>query len=213
MSTHAHATRVSAIRHGQTAWNVDTRIQGQLDIGLNAHGLWQAQRVAQALRDEPIDAIYSSDLDRAHATARAIAAPLGLPVRLEPGLRERGFGRFEGHTFGEIESRWPQEAHAWRQRNPQFEPPGGESLARFQQRVLACVQPLVQGHVGQHIVLVAHGGVMDVLYRAATGQDLSAARSWALENAAINRLLWSEQGFALVGWADTRHLEPNASAA
>jgi len=207
----ALGTRMTAIRHGQTAWNVDSRIQGQLDIGLNAQGLWQAQRVAQALGGEAIDAIYSSDLERAHTTAQAIGARTGVPIQLAPGLRERGFGHFEGHTFSEIESRWPEQALAWRQRNPQFEPPNGESLARFQQRVLECVQPLAQRHAGQHIVLVAHGGVLDVLYRAATGQDLSAARTWALENAAINRLLWSGQGFALVGWADTRHLESDAA--
>ena len=67
-----HATRIVAIRHGETAWNVDTRIQGHLDIPLNDTGLWQAAQVAQALVGEPIAAIYSSDLQRAHATAQAV---------------------------------------------------------------------------------------------------------------------------------------------
>ena len=93
------ATRLSASRHGETEWNVDTRIQGQLDIGLNRTGLWQAGRVAQALADEPIAAIYASDLSRAWQTAQAIGSARGLAVTPEPRLRERAFGHFEGRTF------------------------------------------------------------------------------------------------------------------
>ena len=136
----ANLTRLIAVRHGETAWNVDTRIQGHLDIGLNATGLWQAQRAGQALADEPIAAVYASDLSRAWQTAQAIAAR----------------------------------------------------------------------HPGQLVVLVAHGGVMDVLYRAATRQELQAPRTWQLGNAAINRMLWTPEGFSLVGWSDIAHLATDA---
>ena len=200
------ATRLIAVRHGETAWNVDTRIQGQLDIGLNATGARQAQQLGAALADETVAAVYASDLSRAWDTARAVAASLGLEVVAEPRLRERAFGHFEGRTFADIEANSPDEARRWRTRDPEFAPEGGESLIVFRQRVTAVAAELAARHPGDQVVLVAHGGVMDVLYRAATGQELHAPRSWALGNAAINRLLWTPQGFSLVGWGDTAHL-------
>ncbi|MCX7278954.1 MAG: histidine phosphatase family protein [Burkholderiales bacterium] len=206
------ATRIIAIRHGETAWNVDTRIQGHLDIPLNATGRWQAERAAQALVDEPITAIYASDLMRAYETAQAVANAVGVDIAKAPGLRERDFGAFQGHTFAEVEATQPELALRWRKRDPDFSPPeGGESLIRFRDRVLACVDQVAARHPGELITLVAHGGVMDVLYRAATGQGLQAPRSWDLGNAAINRLLWTPQGLNLVGWADTQHLETNTA--
>jgi len=201
------ATRIIAIRHGETAWNVDTRLQGHLDIALNDTGLWQAGRVAHALADESVDAIYASDLLRAWQTANAIAHTCQCPLTAHPGLRERGFGEFEGKTYAEIETTWPEMAQQWRKREPHWAPPGGESLAAMRERVLSTASALAQQHLGGQIVLVAHGGVMDILYRLATGQDLQAPRAWNLGNAAINRLLWTPEGFTLVGWADTRHLE------
>jgi len=200
------ATRVIAVRHGETAWNVDTRIQGQLDIGLNDTGLWQAGRVARALEEEPIAAIYASDLSRAWQTAQAIAQPRGMAVNADPGLRERAFGLFEGRTFADIDASLPEQARLWRTRDPEFAPEGGESLIDFRARVTGTAARLASRHPGELVVLVAHGGVMDVLYRAATGQELQAPRTWELSNAAINRLLWTPQGFTLVGWADVGHL-------
>ncbi|WCM87654.1 histidine phosphatase family protein [Acidovorax sp. NCPPB 3576] len=201
------ATRIIAIRHGETAWNVDTRIQGHLDIPLNHTGLWQARRVGDALATEPVAAIYASDLQRAHATAKAVADATGAPLIAEPGLRERSFGQLQGRTFAEIETEMPEEARRWRQRDPHFVPEGGESLIVFRERILGVTHQLAQRHPGELVVLVAHGGVMDVLYRAATGQELQAPRTWQLTNAAINRLLWTGDGLTLVGWADTQHLD------
>ena len=201
------ATRIIAIRHGETAWNVDTRIQGQLDISLNETGQWQAARAAQALAGEPVHAIYASDLQRAWETAHAIAKAVGQIPQPEIGLRERGFGIFQGRTFAEIEATWPEEAKRWRQRDPHWAPEGGESLAALTDRVTQTTAELAARHAGQQIVLVAHGGVMDALYRAATGQTVQAPRTWHLGNAAINRLLWTPQGLTLVGWSDTRHLD------
>jgi probable phosphoglycerate mutase len=204
-----NVTRILAVRHGETAWNVDTRIQGHLDIPLNATGLQQARWLARALaeRDE-VHAIYASDLSRAHVTAQKIAEAVGLGVTVHTGLRERGFGAFQGRTFAEIEAELPEHAHHWRKRTPQWTPPGnGESLMALRERVLSSVDGLASRHVGEQIVLVAHGGVMDVLYRAATRLDLQAPRTWQLPNTAVNRLLWTPEGLSLVGWADTTHLE------
>ena len=203
------ATRILAIRHGETAWNVDTRIQGHLDIPLNDTGLQQARWLAQALaeRDE-LHAVYASDLSRAHVTAQTIAGAVGLTVNTHLGLRERAFGDFQGRTFAEIEAELPDHAHHWRTRTPEWAPPGsGESLITLRERVLATVDELASRHLGEQIVLVAHGGVMDVLYRAATRLDLQAPRTWQLPNPAVNRLLWTPEGLSLVGWADTTHLE------
>ena len=202
-----HATRILAIRHGETAWNVDTRIQGQLDIGLNDTGLWQAQRVGQALAEETLDAIYSSDLQRAMATAQAIALATAAPLHPELGLRERHFGHLQGQTWADIEQHWPEDARLWRSRDPHWAPQGGESLTVLRQRIADTVDRLASRHLGQHIVLVAHGGVMDALYRLATGQDIQTPRTWHLGNAAINRLLWTPQGLSLIGWGDVSHLE------
>jgi probable phosphoglycerate mutase len=204
-------TRVIAVRHGETAWNAGSRIQGQLDIELNGAGLWQAGRLARALEEETIAAVYASDLARARQTASAIAQAHGLDVLTDAGLRERAFGHLEGRTFADIEIAWPEQARRWRTRDPGFVPEGGESLLTFRARVTAAAARIAARHPGELIVMVAHGGVMDVLYRAATGQELQAPRTWELRNAAINRLLWTPQGFTLTGWADTRHLDDIAN--
>ena len=203
------ATRIIALRHGETTWNVDTRIQGHLDIPLNDTGHWQGSRLGQALAEEGIAAVYASDLRRAWETAQYVARAAGAPLQPETGLRERGFGRFEGRTFAEIEQDSPEDARRWRQRDPHFAPEGGETLTELSARVLAAAERLAARHPGELIALVGHGGVMDVLYRAATRLDLQAARTWHLGNAAINRLLWTPQGFSLVGWGDTGHLSPD----
>jgi len=201
------STRIVAVRHGETAWNVDTRIQGHLDIPLNDTGLWQAAQLGEALSGEPIGAIYTSDLRRAHATAQAVARSTGAPLVAEPGLRERSFGHFQGRTFAEIEAELPEDARRWRKRDPHYAPAGGESLVTLRERIERTVTMLAQQHAGEQIVVVAHGGVLDVLYRLATRQELQAPRTWQLANAAINRLLWTPDGLTLVGWADTQHLE------
>jgi len=202
-------TRILAIRHGETAWNVDTRLQGHLDIPLNDVGLRQAQHLAQALvQRDAIDAIYASDLSRAHSTAQAIAHAMGQTVTVHAGLRERHFGAFQGRTYAQIETELPEHAWHWRKRTPDWAPPGGgESLTVLRERVIQTVEALAAAHAGQHIVMVAHGGVLDILYRAAARLDLQAPRTWALTNTAVNRLLWTPQGLSLVGWGDTSHLD------
>ncbi|WP_225781051.1 histidine phosphatase family protein [Xenophilus sp. Marseille-Q4582] len=203
-------TRLLAVRHGETAWNADGRLQGHLDIPLNDRGLWQAERTGAALAEESIGAIYASDLQRAWQTAQAIAQAQAQPpiVQADERLRERAFGDFQGRLFTEIEADRPEDARRWRQRDPDFVPPGGgESLRQFRDRVVGAAAELAARHPGQLVLLVAHGGVMDLLYRAATSQELQAPRTWQLGNAAINRLLWTPQGFSLVGWNDSGHLQ------
>lgn len=204
-------TRITAVRHGETDWNASARVQGHTDIALNATGLQQAARLARALaaQGDALHAIHSSDLARALQTAQAVATATGAPLHTHSGLRERCFGSLEGYSFAQASEHLPDHAQAWRTRVPDWQPPGagGESLQQLQTRILHTVQALAAQHLGQHILLVVHGGVLDVLYRAATGLGLQDARTWQLPNAAINRLLWTpDSGLTLVGWADTHHL-------
>ncbi len=200
-------TRIVAIRHGETDWNAGARLQGQIDIPLNELGRRQALRLAEALRDEGLERVIASDLGRAAETARAFAAPLRLPLELDPGLRERAFGEFEGCTYDEIALRWPDAARRWRARDPGFAAAGGETLVGFHARGVAAVERIALAHAGRSIAIVTHGGVLDTLYRAAAGIALDAPRTWILGNASINRVLHTPQGFTLVGWDDRGHLD------
>ncbi len=201
------ATRIVAVRHGETDWNVEGRVQGHIDIPLNATGRWQVARLAAALVDEGIAAIYTSDLSRALQTAQAVGEALSLPVVTDTRLRERAFGVFQALTLAEVQARWPADSRRWRQRDPDFAPEGGESLTAVSARCIGAVTALARAHAGQAIAVIAHGGVMDCLYRAATQVDLKTQRSWALGNASINRLLYTGDGLSLVGWSDTQHLD------
>jgi probable phosphoglycerate mutase len=201
------ATRIVGVRHGETEWNAQMRMQGQLDTHLSERGRWQARRAAEALAGEGIEAIFASDLSRALDTAQAIAAVVGLPIATDRGLRERSFGIFQGHTYAEIDTRWPEDAARWRCHDPAFRPAGGESLVEFSARAVAAVTRIAERSRGRTILVVSHGGILDCLYRAAAGLDLAAPRSWELGNAAINRLLFTGERFTLVGWSDKAHLE------
>ena len=203
----AQVTRIVAIRHGETTWNAAMRMQGQLDTNLSLRGRWQAGRVGDALAAEAIDAVIASDLARAFDTAQAIAGHHGLAVSIDPGLRERSFGIFEGYTYAEIDSKWPAEAARWRRHDPDFGPDEGETFRAFQARSVSTAARIAAAHAGRSIAIVTHGGVLDCLYRAASGVALDAPRTWELGNAAINRLLYTPRGFTLVGWSDTAHLD------
>jgi probable phosphoglycerate mutase len=203
-------TRIVALRHGQTAWNLATRIQGQLDIGLDEAGREQARRVALALQREALDAVYASDLQRAADTARAVAERCRLALQTEPALRERAFGTFEGLTWAEVEQHHAGASRRWRKRDPAFGPPGGETLQVFVERAVGALAAIAVRHRGQHIAIVTHGGVLDALYRAAARIAIDAPRTWQLGNASINRVLHGEQGFTLVGWNDALHLQGDA---
>ncbi|MDO9237152.1 MAG: histidine phosphatase family protein [Aquabacterium sp.] len=200
-------TRLLVIRHGETPWNTETRVQGHIDIPLNDKGKWQAARMGRALVGEGIDAIYSSDLQRAHHTANALGQAVGVPVQLDARLRERHFGRLEGMTPDEVTAQWPEEAARWRQRDPSYGPQGGEPLQLFHDRCVEAITHLASQHLGQTIAVVAHGGVLDCFYREANGVPVEVPRSWTIGNASINRLLYTPQGLRMLAWADTRHLE------
>src|SRR5258708_2650508 len=137
------STRLCLVRHGETAWNAEARVQGQLDVPLGETGLAQARAVASALRSESFSAIYSSDLMRARQTAAPAAKRLGLEVFLDPRLRERHYGVFQGMTYAEAKERVPEGYARFRAKDPQYDFATGESLSRFNRRSLLFIQEVV----------------------------------------------------------------------
>ncbi|GAB7540292.1 histidine phosphatase family protein [Burkholderia sp. 22PA0099] len=204
-------TQILFIRHGETPWNRIKRIQGHIDIPLAESGVEQAAQLAERLAREAregqrLDAIYSSDLQRARQTAQPFADALGLPVVLNEGLRERNYGAFQGHDSAEIAEKFP-DAHAqWQTRDPGFEPAGGESQRAFYHRVLHALEPIVAAHPGGRIAVVAHGGVLDCVYRWAISLPLDAPRQYALLNTSINVVEFDGNAPRIVRWADVDHL-------
>ena len=198
------------IRHGETAWNRERRMQGHIDIPLNDEGQRQARALGSALAAERPDAIWSSDLQRARDTAQAIADAHGMTPQLSESLRERCYGAFEGMTYQEIGERYPEAMRQWKARDLHARFPAGEreaeTLHEFHQRCVAAASCIARSHDGEKLVIVAHGGVLDCLYRAATGMALDAERNFGIVNAAINRLRWHGDRFSLLQWADDAHL-------
>lgn len=195
------------VRHGETDWNVEKRIQGHIDISLNATGLEQAEATAAGLVGHRFDVAYSSDLDRAWQTAQTIGIRQGLEVRRAPGLRERHYGVLQGLTTAEIAVRYPKSYAHYLARTPEHDFRSGESLVDFAARIVAAVERLAADHPGRTMLLVSHGGVLDICYRRATGRDLASARDFSIPNAALNWFEVGADGWRLLTWADRRHLE------
>jgi 2,3-bisphosphoglycerate-dependent phosphoglycerate mutase len=202
-------TRLLLIRHGETAWNAEHRIQGHLDIPLSPAGVRQSALLAERLASEQVDAVYSSQLLRAWLTAVPVAERLGLEVVAEPRLRERAFGIFEGLTLEEIAARHPEAFRRWRSREPDWQLQGGETGQQLIDRVLSVLHEIALRHPGQTVVAVTHGGVLDVAYRAARSLAWDAPREHQMLNAALNRLsaTVAPLRLAIETWSDARHLQ------
>ncbi len=209
-------TQVLFIRHGETDWNRIKRIQGHINIPLAASGVAQAGQLAQRLLQESqtgarLDAVYSSDLQRARQTAKPFADALGLSLKLNEGLRERWYGDFQGYDSAEILARFPAEHAVWQSHDPDFTPPGGESQREFSRRVLNAIEPIVAAHPGGRIACVAHGGVLDCIYRFAREIPLEAPRDWLLLNTSINVVDFENGQAKVVSWGDVAHLAAPSS--
>ncbi len=211
-------TQILLIRHGETAWNAVRRLQGHLDIPLSAEGRRQAKALASALQAEKLDAIISSDLQRAVQTAGEVARLQGLSTRLDPQLRERCFGDFEGKLYSELPEIYPEAYAQWRLRDPDFHFPAkpdeptnrGESIREFHQRVVQSLRHYAQQFEGKTIAIVAHGGVLECAYRQAMQLPLNAERSVTIYNASINRFHMQDNLLSLINWGERAHLEVGA---
>ncbi|OHC67070.1 MAG: hypothetical protein A3H93_11740 [Rhodocyclales bacterium RIFCSPLOWO2_02_FULL_63_24] len=201
------STRFCLIRHGETDWNSEKRIQGQIDIGLNTAGESQARALRSALAEHAFAAVYSSDLMRAWRTAHIATSGLGLAVSSAPTLRERHFGVLQGTTTREAGVQQPHALRHHQARTPDYDYETGESLIAFAARIMGELGALAARHAGQSVLAFTHGGVLDVVYRAATGRALDVPRDFQLPNAACNWLEHSANGWRLISWADCRHLQ------
>ena len=210
------------IRHGETDWNRQQRFQGQIDVPLNATGERQAARLAQRLAAENHDQLFSSDLQRARQTAAPLAAAWQMPVVDVAGLREQSFGVLEGLDVPTIQARHPDLWRLWLQQDADFAPPGGESQRQFHGRVLGAVKELAAhasanasanagGNAGEsgsvkRLVVVTHGGVLDMLWRSVHGLPLSGLRECAIPNTGVNRLCFAGGTLQIEVWGDDAHL-------
>lgn len=190
--------------------NAERRLQGHVDSALNDEGRRQAAALGRALAGAPLAAVVSSDLQRAHDTALAVAAPHGLAVVTDVQLRERCYGIFEGLLHTEIAARYPLDYANWQARDVDaLMPPGerpGESFGQFYRRSIAAISTWAALYPGQTIAIVAHGGVLECAYREARRLALDGARDFAIKNASINRFAIDDGVFTLLDWGAVGHL-------
>ena len=204
-------TTILLIRHGETAWNAVRRLQGHIDIPLNEEGERQAGALGHALAAERVDAIISSDLQRAMQTAQGVASHYdGATVQTDAQLRERCYGVFEGMLYADIERQYPDDYALWQARDiDAVMPPGervAESFRQFYQRSIAGISHWAGRHPGQTIVVVAHGGVLECAYREAVGMSLDSPRDFQVKNASINRFTYGDGKLLLDSWGEVDHL-------
>ncbi|OHX11258.1 histidine phosphatase family protein [Chromobacterium sphagni] len=201
-------TRFCLVRHGETDWNREYRLQGHTDIPLNDTGLEQAAQLAQAFWPgrHRFDALYVSDLTRTRQTAAPLANKLQLSPHYTPQLRERHMGALQGLTYAEAAERIPDIYQRQQARDPDYDLAGGESLNRFSRRILDGFASIAAMHPGQSVLAVTHGGVLDILYRAATAKPLRDKRDFPIPNAALNWLDYRDGQWTLQRWADESHL-------
>lgn len=200
------AAELILVRHGETDWNRELRFQGHVDIPLNAIGHAQAQRLATRLANEPVHQLYQSDLQRAMQTAAPSALSLGLSGLSDAALREQNFGRVDGMRVDDIQRDFPQEWAQWVRFQEDYAMPQGETPRQFHARVMDALQRIALAHAGQRLLVVTHGGVLDMVYRTARSLGLNGPRQSEIPNAGFNRVRLGPDVLEILDWADTRHL-------
>jgi probable phosphoglycerate mutase len=202
-------TRFCLVRHGETDWNAERRLQGHTDIPLNARGLAQAAEMAKALKNTnfQFDVLFTSDLHRAKQTANAIESLYAVSAIIHSSLRERHLGVLQGLTIGEAPLIEPELWKTHLSRNIHQEFRGGESILQFANRIKTTLQEIQVKHGGKTILLVSHGGALDMMYRIASNQALDAERMVAVPNASLNWISCDGSSWKVDNWADTSHLD------
>jgi 2,3-bisphosphoglycerate-dependent phosphoglycerate mutase len=204
--------RLLLIRHGETAWNAEGRIQGMLDVPLNALGLQQAQRVADELaRIVDVAEMVSSDLVRTRETATPITNATGFEPRFDARIRERHFGVWQGMTYEEWRAKDAEGMARYNAGEPDYGPEGGETARQFLERCVSAVTDLAMGSREKTLVLVTHGGVVSSMVRHSNGLNPQSARTWSVPNASISewRVEWANGApiFYCDRVGDVAHLE------
>ena len=181
-------THLYLVRHGETDWNKKLRFQGQTDIVLNETGIQQAIKVKDFLKDKKLDYIFSSDLSRAVQTADIIADNHNLKLIKYQGLREMNFGEWEGMTYTEIKENYPELVNKWFEDPSSVNPPGGESLQDFQDRVSDDFNEIINKHRDKKLLVVAHGGVIRTWLARVLKMPLEHYWSLEVDNTGISLL-------------------------
>lgn len=181
-------TKFYLIRHGETEWNIQNRYQGATDIPLSSVGKLQTQAIANRMKDYEVDAIYSSDLSRAFATAKSIAKEKNLDVYTLPQLREINFGEWEGYTISELERLYGEEYKRFFLEPHKYPFPGEGSMEAVQMRIKKAVDIITSNHDNKKIVIVSHGGILKVLIMTLLELDLSFYKSFWLGNTSLSIL-------------------------
>ncbi|CAN7271711.1 histidine phosphatase family protein [Variovorax sp. LjRoot130] len=204
------STEIILIRHGETDWNRELRFQGHVDVPLNDLGHEQARRLGLRLAGEPVQHLISSDLMRAQQTAAPAARQLELEILTSAALREQHFGIVEGMRADEIQSLHPRAWEDWLQFREDHAMPEGESARQFHARIIEALSRIAGAHAGQKVLVVTHGGVLDMVWRTARGLGLNGPRQSEIPNAGFNRIRMADaaapEQIEIVDWADTRHL-------
>jgi alpha-ribazole phosphatase len=200
-------THLFLIRHGETDHNVQKRFQGHSDMGLNQRGEAMANALQKHLADASFSAVFSSDLRRAAQTAGIIAEPHDWTMIQDQRLREMDFGEWEGLTYGEIEERTPDELAAWEADMTATPPPGGETLGEFSNRVEAALNDLTKGYPEENILIVSHGGVLQVI--CCLAMEIPPTKYWQFRVglASLSKISFYPQGAIINQLNDTGHLE------
>jgi len=198
-------TRILLIRHGETDWNASGRWQGMADIPLNKTGLEQAAALAEHLKERPISAVYTSDLQRASQTARLIADRHRLTIIEDQRLRESNLGEFQGLTLAEIMERYPKEALQMKQEYMAFIAPNGESRVAVQARVYAAFCDITAKHHPGEVVIISHGGAIRTLLIKMFADNQDAGQS-VLSNTSVTIIESDGETHRLIGTASTDHL-------
>jgi alpha-ribazole phosphatase len=198
--------RLLLARHGITDWNSDGRFQGQADIPMNSLGELQAQALGRRLAQEAFEEIFASDLARAVTTARLIAVYHSCPVVIDSRLREICFGKWEGLTYAEIAHTDPERLHAWETRDLQAAGPEGESLTQLAQRIQSFLDDLAKAHTEGTILIVSHGGALNVMLCLLLGMSPSQYWQFRLAQASLTEVAFAPGKTSLVHLNDTCHL-------
>jgi len=195
------------IRHGQTHWNFTRRFQGHSDIFLNENGIQQAVALGERLASRRIDAVYASDLQRAHETARLVAQRHACEVRADPRLRELNFGAWEGLTYEEIKAGYPALIADWETGRHETAPPDGETLTQLAARAKPALDEIRAKHADQTVLLVAHGGTLQALFCLALDVPISKYWQFRFSHASFTEIAFYPHGAIVNVLNDTSHLE------
>jgi broad specificity phosphatase PhoE len=207
LATKPSPARLVLIRHGQSTWNREHRIQGQLDPPLSKEGRRQAERLALRLAGRRFAAFYSSDLKRAWETSQAVARSIGSEPRALPALREIFLGDWEGLRIEEIAERFPEAWARWAEAPDWDLVPGGEGAALFEARVSAALDEIFRRHDSGDVIAVTHGGVIQIALHRIVGRTSHGLFSFKIQNASIS-VLEKRDGRVIIGGVnDIGHLD------